>query len=616
LRIGAGYHSDGKCEFTVWAPLAGRVDLRICRPDSRTIPMSRDEWGYWSVTLEDIGPDTCYMYRLNESVDRADPASAYQPDGIVGPSQIIDHSDFDWQDGTWSCPSLDRMVIYELHVGTFTPEGSFEAIIPRLAELRNLGITAIELMPVAQFPGERNWGYDGVYPFAVQNSYGGPQGLRRLVNAAHKLGMAVLLDVVYNHIGCEGNHFADFGPYFTPQHSIRWGQALNFDGPHSDEVRNFFIENALSWFRDYHIDGLRLDAVDAIRDLSPKHFLCELAERTAELSRQTGRTLYLTAESDLNDARLLRPASEGGYGIYAQWCDDFHHALHAQLTDDRGGYYIDFGKLDHLAEALVQGFVYRGRYSAYKKRRHGSPTDGIAADQFIVFAHNHDQVGNRCKGDRLCGSAGFEAAKLAAAIVISSPFVPLLFMGEEYAEDAPFVFFSEHFDPATVDAVRRGRKHTLEHMGWHCDPPDPQSAETYVSCKLKWETRNEGNHKVMLDFYRTLLELRRTIPALASPDRCTIEVAQDSASRSLWVRRWRGTSNVFYLANFDTETVSLTPRLPDVTWVRVLDSADRRWLGPGSDTAEHPESGDRITVQPMSFVMYKSMTAEKGSEIK
>lgn len=577
--------------------------------------MSRDEWGYWSVRLEDIRPGDRYMYRLNESVDRPDPASAFQPDGIAGPSEVIDHSEFEWQDGTWVGLGLDRMVIYELHVGTFTPEGTFDAIISRLEDLSSLGVTAIELMPVAQFPGERNWGYDGVYPFAVQNSYGGPQGLRNLVNAAHRLGLAVLLDVVYNHIGCEGNHFADFGPYFTSQHKIRWGQALNFDGPHSDEVRNFFIENALSWFRHYHIDGLRLDAVDAIRDFSAKHFLYELAERTAELSRQTGRIFYLTAESDLNDARILRPAGAGGYGIHAQWCDDFHHALHTLLTDDRGGYFTDFGEMDDLAEALLHGFVYRHRYSAYKKRRHGSPTDGIAADQFIVFSHNHDQVGNRCEGDRLCGSAGFEAAKLAAAIVITSPYVPLLFMGEEYAEDVPFVFFAEHFDPAIIDAVRRGRKQTLEHMGWHRDPLDPQSVDTYLGCKLKWENRNEGKHKVMLDFYRTLLDLRMTLPALAVLDRRTIEISQDSAPRTLCVRRWQGTSNIFYLANFDTQTVSLTPRLPQATWDKVLDSADHRWLGPGSDTVERARSGDRISVQPASIVMYQSIPADPGPEI-
>jgi maltooligosyltrehalose trehalohydrolase len=359
-------------------------------------------------------------------------------------------------------------------VGTFTPEGTFEAIIPHLDELRELGITAVELMPVAQFPGTRNWGYDGVYPFAVQNSYGGPEGLKRLVNACHGRGIAVVLDVVYNHLGPEGNYLWDFGPYFTDRYKTPWGSAINFDGPHSDPVRRLFIENALYWVTEFRMDGLRIDAVHGILDFSAYPFLEELASAVHEKAERLNRRVYVIAESDLNDTRVIRSRELGGYGLDAQWNDDFHHALHTLLTEDQTGYYQDFGRLGDLVKAFREGFVCSGQYSSYRRRRHGNSSRDIPAGCFVVFAQNHDQVGNRMRGERLSQLVCRERMKLAAGVVFLSPFIPLLFMGEEYGETAPFPYFISHSDADLVEAVRRGRREEFAAFGWSQEPPDPQ----------------------------------------------------------------------------------------------------------------------------------------------
>ena len=371
MKIGAHYQATGQCEFTLWAPLAEQIDLEIIYPHRKTIPMEPCERGYWRA-VDTLPPGTRYLYKLNAAESRPDPASHFQPQGVHGPSQVVDHRQFSWEDERFKGVEPAEMIIYELHVGTFTPEGTFEAIIPRLDDLKKLGITAIELMPIAQFPGERNWGYDGVYPFAVQSSYGGPEGLKKLVNACHRKNIAVLLDVVYNHLGPEGNYLGEFGPYFTDKYRTPWGRAINFDGAYSNGVRNYFIENALYWFDRYHIDALRIDAIHGIFDMSAKHFLQELAESVEEFSVNDKRKHYLIAESDLNDAQVIRPRELGGYGIDAQWCDDFHHALHTLLTQEERGYYQDFGTVDQLVTTLKEGYVYSGQYSPYRKRNHGN----------------------------------------------------------------------------------------------------------------------------------------------------------------------------------------------------------------------------------------------------
>ncbi|MFP5212185.1 MAG: malto-oligosyltrehalose trehalohydrolase, partial [Acidobacteriota bacterium] len=477
IDLGATYLGDGRCRFLVWAPLARSVAVHIVSPVEWFVPMQEDERGYYSATLEGVEPGARYFFRINGETDRPDPASRYQPETVHGPSEVADPY-FDWEDGGWSGIPLRDYVIYEVHVGTFTPEGTFEAMIPRIAELKGLGINNIEIMPVSQFPGNRNWGYDGVYPFAVQNSYGGPKGFKRFVNECHKQGMSVTLDVVYNHFGPEGNYLRDFGPYFTDRYRTPWGESLNFDGERSDNVRRYFIQNGLYWLRDFHIDALRLDAVHAIYDLSAEPFLKNLSMAVDELEGEEGRRRYLIAESDLNDSRLIRDTCDCGHGLDSQWSDDFHHALHALLTGERDGYYADFGRAEHLVRALNERFVYAGSYSPYRRRSHGNFAADLPAERFVVAIQNHDQIGNRMLGERISTLASFEAQKLAAGVLLLSPFVPLIFMGQEYGEEAPFLYFISHTDAELVAAVQRGRKEEFKGFGWKEEPPNPFSEET------------------------------------------------------------------------------------------------------------------------------------------
>jgi len=606
MRPGAHYLGNGRCEFCVWAPFSDAVALRIVSPVEYISSMEKDRKGYWRVVVNRVFPGTRYFYRLKGTLDRPDPASGFQPDGVHKPSQVIDHNSFQWGDHDWSGTPLKEMVIYELHAGTFTRAGSFDAIIPRLDDLCDLGINAINIMPVAQFPGERNWGYDGVYPYAVQNSYGGPDGLKKLVNACHKRDMAVILDVVYNHLGPEGNYLADFGPYFTEKYRTPWGRAINFDCAYSDWVRNFFIENALFWFRDYHIDALRLDAIHAIYDMSAKHFLCELAERVEDFSYKNGRKFYLIAESNLNDVRVIQPGESGGYGLDAQWCDDFHHSLHALLTGERTGYYMDFGGAEDLVKALLEGFVYSWQYSPYRKRHHGSSSKDIPADQFIVFSQNHDQVGNRMLGERLARLVSFEALKLAAGAVLLSPYIPLIFMGEEYGEESPFLYFVSHSDPDLIAAVREGRKAEFQEFQQKGEPPDPQSHETFLRSRLRWGKRREGRHKVLFEFYRRLIQLRRVIPALSNPDRNSIEVSV--MEKIILLRRWCDESHVLCIMNFHEENIIFHAQLPNGRWKKILDSSDEIWGGSGSSLPGMIEKEQELTIRPLGFVLYEAYT--------
>ncbi len=479
MRIGSFYLGNGECEFVVWAPLVENLSVKIVSPVERLLPMEKDSGGYWKAAAGDIFPGTRYLYRIEDERERPDPASNCQPLGVHGPSQVVDHGSFIWEDVEWGGAEPGGMIIYELHVGTFTPDGNFDALVRRIGELKESGINSIEIMPVAQFPGERNWGYDGVYPFAVQGSYGGPDGLKRVVNECHKEGMAVILDVVYNHLGPEGNYIWDFGPYFTDKYKTPWGWAINFDDAYSDDVRNYFIENALYWFDNFHIDALRLDAIHAIYDFSAKPFLMDLSENVDSFSSSKGRKFYLIAESDLNDARVILNRESGGYGIDAQWCDDFHHSVHTILTDERTGYYMDFGRIEDMVKSLKEGFVYSWDYSAYRKRRHGSSSRDFPADQFIVSSQNHDQAGNRMLGERLSALVTFEALKVAAGVVLFSPYIPLLFMGEEYGEDSPFLYFVSHSDADLIESVRKGRINEFNSFAKEKEFPDPQDVETF-----------------------------------------------------------------------------------------------------------------------------------------
>jgi len=605
ISLGATYQGEGRCSFQVWAPLTRAVEVRILAPEQGCIALQRGERGYHQAVAEGTSPGSLYVYRLDGAVERPDPASRFQPQGVHGPSQVVD-SEFEWADSSWFGLPLRDYLIYELHVGTFTREGAFEAVIPRLEELKSLGITALELMPVGQFPGGRNWGYDCAYPFAVQNSYGGPDGLKRLVNACHRRGLAVVLDVVYNHLGAEGNYLSEFGPYFTDRYRSPWGQAVNFDGPYSDEVRRYFIENALRWVTEFHVDALRIDAVHAIPDFSAKPFLHELAEAVHEQANRLNRRIYLIAESDLNDTRLIRPPEMGGFGLDAQWNDDFHHALHTLLTGERTGYYEDFGQVQHLAKAFREGFVYSGGYSAYRRRRHGISSLSIPARRLVVFAQNHDQVGNRPRGERLSRLVPFEALKLAAGVVLLSPFVPLLFMGEEYGETAPLEYFVSHSDPALIEAVRRGRREEFSFLRWQGEPSDPQDEATFLRCKLDHELRWQGHHRVLLEFHRELIRLRREIPAFRALSKAHLDVHGLEREKVLLLRRWTGSHEATGIFHFGTNRNVTSVPLPVGRWRKIVDSADHCWRGPGPTVPEEVLSDGSLSLAlcPLAFVVF------------
>jgi maltooligosyltrehalose trehalohydrolase len=504
-------------EFRVWAPIPRKVAVKI---DETIYPMSGpDDRAWWSVAVEQAGPGTDYRFVVGDDGQAwPDPGSQWQPHGVHGASRVYDQTAFAWSDGGWQAPSLSRSVIYELHVGTFTPKGTFDSTIERLDHLVELGITHVELMPVAAFPGSRGWGYDGAALFAVYEGYGGPDGLKRLVNACHASGLAVLLDVVYNHFGPVGNYTGKYGPYLTDRHHTPWGGAINFDDWGSDEVRRFFCDNALMWLRDYHIDGLRLDAVHEIFDRSAIHFLEQLAIEVKELSERVGRPLVLIAESDLNDPRIVKPWEVGGYGMDAQWSDDFHHALFTVLTEEGAekGYYADFGTKAKLAKSLTKIFVQDGTmYSLYRGRSHGRTVEGISPHQFVGFIQNHDQVGNRATGDRVVEVVGMDRAKIAAGLVLTAPFLPMIFEGEEFAASTPFQYFADHEDPEMAKAVKEGRRGEFAAFGWNAaDIPDPENVETFERSKLKWDEVHEGRHQEMWEWYRGLISLRRNSASL------------------------------------------------------------------------------------------------------
>jgi maltooligosyltrehalose trehalohydrolase len=599
IRLGASFLGSGRCAFQVFAPRAAEVEVHLLSPQDRLAPLAREEGGYHYGILEEVGPGSLYVYRLDGRTERPDPASRFQPAGVHGPSQVKDPEAYLPKRMQWTGLPLESYILYELHVGTFTPEGTFDAVVPMLDALGDLGVTAIELMPVAQFPGMRNWGYDGAYPFAAQNSYGGPEGLGRLVDACHRKGMAVVLDVVYNHMGPEGNYLGDFGPYFTDRYRTPWGAAVNFDGPGSDEVRRFFIENALYWLSDFRMDALRIDAIHGILDFSAYPFLAELADAVRRLAGREGRKIHLIAESDLNDVRAVSPREEGGYGLDAQWNDDFHHALHVLLTGERRGYYRDFGRLEDLAKAHSDGFVYSGRYSGYRERRHGSSSRGLPASRFVVFSQNHDQVGNRMEGERLGRLVPFEALKLAAGVVLLSPFLPLLFMGEEYGETAPFLYFISHEDGKLVDAVRKGRKEEFAAFRWEGEPADPQDEAVFRRCRLDHGLAGGGEHRMLRRFYRELIRLRKEHPALSGSGKEKMEVSAFGGERVLLVRRWSGCAQAAAAYHFGDAPVAVEAALPAGEWETLLDSSDRRWGGSGGTVPGRLVSQGRVSL-PMN----------------
>jgi maltooligosyltrehalose trehalohydrolase len=525
----------------VWAPDAHDVQLEIA---NQRVAMARTDGGWWVVETPLATPGADYSFIVDGGdLSVPDPRSQSQPYGVHGRSRIVDHAAFDWTDSHWNAPPLDSAIIYELHVATFTPAGTFASAIDRLGHLSDLGVTHVQLMPVAEFSGDRGWGYDGVDLFAPHHAYGGPHGLKRLVDACHARGLAVLIDVVYNHLGPSGNYLPRFGPYLTHRHSTPWGDAVNFDGRGSDEVRRLFCDNALMWMRDYHCDGVRIDAVHAIVDTSAIHFLEQLADEVGDLEHELERRLVLIAESDLNDPRIVRPTAIGGYGLDAQWSDDFHHALHAALTGESAGYYADFGSIADLAKALRQAWVYDGRFSKHRGRRHGRPPTNLSGHKFLGYAQTHDQVGNRAMGDRSSHLMNPGRLKIAAGLILTSPFVPMFFQGEEWGAATPFFYFAGHPEPDLAHAVSEGRKREFAAFGW--DPaeiPDPQAHETFMRSKLDWAELAREPHRTILQWHRDLIRLRAQMPELRDGRMDLVNVAFSEDERWLTVTRGRITA--------------------------------------------------------------------------
>lgn len=515
-RCGAFADIDGTTTWRVWAPRASEVELLLVDREGQheTIGMVSETDGCFSHTRQEVAEGQGYFYRLDGGRERPDPASRWQPEGIHRHSAVVYPERFRWNDHGWRGVRREDLVMYEVHVGTFTPEGTLDSAIRRIPDLKELGITAIELMPLAQFPGARGWGYDGVHPFAVQNSYGGPHALLRFVDACHQAQIGVILDVVYNHLGPEGNYLNEFGPYFCDRYQTPWGRAVNYDDGGCDGVREFVLDNVRHWVRDFHIDGLRLDAVHTIYDFSPRHILREIKVAADEAAEHSGRRALVIAESDLNDVRLLDSTDQGGYALDGQWSDDLHHCIHTVLTGEHRGYYLDFGDPAQLVKALNSTFVYDGQFSRFRNRRHGGPAGEHPGDCFVVCIQNHDQVGNRARGDRFGTLLSPAQQRLAAGLLLLSPHVPLLFMGEEYGENQPFPFFCSFLDPFLVEAVRNGRRDEFSSFDWAGPPPDPQSEEVFEMARLSWSWPEGTPAAGLRRLYRDLIALRKTHPAL------------------------------------------------------------------------------------------------------
>jgi maltooligosyltrehalose trehalohydrolase len=538
--------------FEVWAPRANTMEVKI---GNKKFPMEKKSRGDWSATVEEAGPGTDYGFVI-DGLEPAlpDPRTQWQPHSVHGASRLVDHAAFAWSDQDWQAPPLSSALIYELHLGTFTPEGTLKSAESRLDHLKALGVTHVELMPIANFPGKRGWGYDGVDLYAIFNAYGEPNDLKRFVEACHAKGLAVLLDVVYNHLGPVGNYLGKFGPYFTHSHTTPWGDAVNFEEAGATEVRRFLIDNALMWLRDYHIDGLRLDAVHAYMDRSAIHFLEEITGEVRRLEAAMGKHFVLIAESDLNDPRIVKAEEAGGYGLDAQWSDDFHHALFSVISGERAGYYADFGSLAQLAKSLRCVFVYDGNYSEHRQRNHGRQVVGLSGHRFIGFVQNHDQVGNRAQGERISHEAGEGRAKIAAALVLTAPFVPMLFQGEEFGASAPFLYFTDYDDPELGRMISEGRKREFVAFGWAPDQiPDPQDEQTFLQSKLNWAELTEQPHRSLLQWHKDLISLRRNQSRLNDGNLNAVDVRFDEQAQ--WLLLERG--NLRVACNLGHEPVAL-----------------------------------------------------------
>lgn len=601
--IGVTFNIIGEAEIKLWAPLAKSVEVLLMKSNKKH-PLKEASYGYWFLNTKDLESGDQYKFVLDGEKELPDPASLSQTDGVHGSSQAVNVYDFNWTDQSWENYPLKDYILYELHVGTFTPQGTFALLETKLDYLKELGITAIEIMPIAQFSGERNWGYDGVFPFAVQNSYGGAKALQQFVNLCHKRSIAVVLDVVYNHLGPEGNYLGEFGPYFTQKYHTPWGNAINFDDQYCDAVRQFYIENVLMWFRDFHIDALRMDAVHAIKDFSPMHILREIKQYVNQLSAETDRKHHLIVELDLNDPCFINPLEKKGFGMDAQWIDEFHHALRVTAGEEKSGYFSEFNGIRHLEKAYRDVYVYDGIYSPHRKKTFGKKTKN-PGEQFVVFSQNHDQVGNRMLGERSSRLFSFEMQKLLAGAVLVSPFLPMLFMGEEYSETNPFLYFVSHTDPELVEAVRKGRKAEFAAFHTEGEAPDSTDDASFTGSKLSWDLIEKEPHATMLRFYKALIALRKKLPALAHLNRQHLEVSSNEKTQTLMLRRWHEDQQVLCLMNFSPHQQTVQLPHNQELWYKILASADPEWNGPTASSASANASAP-VQLQPQSIIIYSN----------
>ncbi len=603
MTLGATYLGQDRCLFRVWAPYRKQTAVRLLESPGRLWPLTRDDRGYWSGEISPVKPGALYELVLDGQETYPDPASAWQPQGVFGPSAVVDH-DFAWTDQAWCNPPLKDYIIYECHIGTFSAQGTFQSALTNLPYLKDLGITAIELMPVAAFSGRYNWGYDAVFPFAVHQDYGGPQGLKTFINACHQHGLAVILDVIYNHFGPEGNILEAFGPYFTAKYPSYWGKAVNFDDQDAQGARNLVKENALYWARHFHVDALRLDAVQAIFDQSDYPILAEMDDVLTRFAIDHHRRVHVIAESDLNAAIITRSRQAGGWGLGAAWCDDHHHAWHAYLTQEKTGYYQDFGAWDQVVVTLTQGFWFQGQFCHYRQKALGDFTHPLNPQELVIYSQNHDLVGNRVQGERLSKLVAWPWLHVLAAVTLLSPFLPLLFMGEEYGETNPFLYFVDHQSPWLRQAVRDGRRREFMAFNWNGEPPDPYDQETFAASKLDWSKLTQTGHQGLFQFYKQLISLRKQYrlqelknlhdrQVQACPEAPLISVVQQGPAGTLAMVLNAGVSDVAWAAPW-----------PRGRWEKLLDSNASEFGGSQIVLPGMLEAGREVTWPGASVTVY------------
>lgn len=615
LDKGASPLPDGSVSFNVWAPHAKKLTLKLLDDSQRTFKMRRLERDEYEIIVPDVKPGTDYLYIIDDLKERPDPVSRHQPKGVHGPSRVVDPDSFCWEDEEWKGFPLQDSINYELHVGAFTPKGTFEAIIKKLPYLKDLGITTLSLMPVTQCPGNRNWGYDGTHLYAPSHYYGGPDGLKKLINACHLQGMAVILDAVYNHFGPEGCYLQDFGPYFTDAYHTPWGDAINFDGNHSDTVRKYMIDNALYWLMEYHVDGLRLDAVHAIRDFSPCHLLKELSEKFHSQAEALNRTAWLIAESSLNDPKVLHSREMNGYGLDAQWNDDFHHAIYTLVTGNQREYLSDYGTFEDLQKAVEEGYVYDGRWSEYQNKTVGLSSKHIDGSQMIAFIQNHDQIANTCHGKRLATLMTPQQHKLAVSILFMTPNIPLLFMGQEWGVTKPFHYFTEFSDQELIENVRKGYLNEFNLHDLIDEISDPQSEETFLKAKLDWTELNQATHQHNLNFYKDIIHLKKSHPCLNKCNKDTTQVQYDDEKNWFMISRWddESESYIISVSNLSESQQNVPIIFPEGVWTIALKTSDSKY-GEQEVESLNQIAGDGKQVFDILTAPWSSIIYEKESE--